>query len=139
MELTLKSEQKDVSEGELAAMRVLWERGPASTRQITDAVYPRGGQAQYATVQKQLERLEDKGFVHRDRSLFVHVFSAAVSRDELVGRRVRAVVDNLCEGSLVPLLTHLAQVDELSDAERKALRELVEKHRRARTAKKPSP
>ncbi len=125
----MKFEHNDVSEGELAAMRVLWKRGPASTRQITGVIHPRGGQAQYATVQKQLERLEAKGFVHRDRTLFVHVFSAAVSREELVGRRVRAVIDDLCEGSLVPLLTQLAQTDDLSDAERKALREIVEKRR----------
>jgi predicted transcriptional regulator len=133
------SEQKDVSEGELAAMRLLWEHGPASIRQLTDRLYPGGGQIQYATVQKQLERLEAKGFVHRDRSLFVHVFSAAVSREELIGRRVRSVVDKLCGGSLVPLLTHLAQADELSDAERKALRDLLERRRRARTPgdKKP--
>jgi BlaI family penicillinase repressor len=64
--------------------------------------------------------------------LFVQVFSAAVSRDELIGRRVRSVVDKLCGGSLVPLLTHLAQVDDLSEAERKALRELVERRRRAK-------
>ena len=135
----MDSEPKDVSEGELAAMRVLWDLGPASIRQLADRLYPGGGQIQYATVQKQIERLEGKGFVHRDRSLFVHVFSAVVSREELIGRRVRSVVNKLCGGSLVPLLTHLAQADELSEAERKALRDLVDRRRRARTTgdKKP--
>jgi BlaI family transcriptional regulator, penicillinase repressor len=130
----VESEPKDVSEGELAALRLLWERGPASIRQLADLLYPGGGQVQYATLQKQLERLEGKGFVHRDRALFVHVFSAAVSREELIGRRVRSVVDKLCGGSLVPLLTHLAQADELTEAERKALHDLVERRRRAKAA-----
>jgi predicted transcriptional regulator len=86
-----------------------------SIRQLTDDLYPGGGPAQYATIQKQLERLESKGFVKRDRSLFVHVFSAAVDRDELIGRRLRAVADKLCGGSLVPILSHLARSKGLSE------------------------
>jgi predicted transcriptional regulator len=117
----------DVSDGELAVLEVLWERGPAAIRQVTDQLFPGGSTAHYATVQKQLERLEAKAFVTRDRTLHVHLFSAAVGRDELIGRRVRAVVDKLCGGSLVPLLSHLAHARELTDAERRALRELVEK------------
>ncbi|HSZ57915.1 MAG TPA: BlaI/MecI/CopY family transcriptional regulator [Tepidisphaeraceae bacterium] len=117
----------DVSDGELAVLEVLWERGPAAIRQVTDQLFPGGSTAHYATVQKQLERLEAKAFVARDRTLHVHLFSAAVGRDELIGRRVRAVVDKLCGGSLVPLLSHLAHARELTDAERRALRELVEK------------
>ena len=46
---------------------------------LTDRVYPRGGASAYATVQKLLERLEDKECVRRDRSAMAHVFRAAVS------------------------------------------------------------
>ena len=116
----------DVSDGELQVMQVLWDRGPSPIRQIADVLYPAGGPALYATVQKQLERLESKGFVARDRAQHVHVFSAAVDRDELIGRRVRSLVEKLCGGSLVPLLSHLARARDLSDAERKALRDLVQ-------------
>ena len=126
----------DVTEGELAVLEVLWDRGPSAIRQVTDRLFPGGSAAQYATIQKQLERLEDKGFVARDRTLHVHLFSATIGRDELIGRRVRAVVDRLCGGSLVPLLSHLAQAHELTDAERRALRELVKKRDRAASPKR---
>lgn len=118
---------RDVTEAELAVMQVLWARQRASIRQVTDVLYPRGGATYYATVQKLLERLEAKGFVARDRSLYVHVFSPAVDREELVGRRIQDVVDKLCEGSLVPVLSHLAQAKGLSEQERKALRQLVQR------------
>ena len=111
----------------MGVMQVLWERGPSATRQIADAI--QGGPAdtaQYATVQKQLERLEAKGFVRRDRSLFVHQFSPAVDRDELIGRRLRAVADKLCGGSLAPILSHLARAKKLTELERKALRQIVD-------------
>ena len=121
-------EAQDVTEAELALMQRLWEMKRASIRQLTDALYPpAGGAAQYATVQKQLERLEAKGFVRRDRSLFVHVFEPAVDRDELIGRRIRSMAEKLCGGSLVPILSHLARSKSLSDKERRALRELIEK------------
>src|SRR6266478_9963555 len=119
-------ESQDVTEAELELLRVLWEHGKCSTRQLTEALHPRAQAAQYATVQKQLERLEAKGFVRRDRSLFVHTFTAQVDRDELIGRQLRAVARKLCGGSLGPLLTHLIQGRALSVKERAMLRELID-------------
>ena len=118
---------QDITEAELTLMHRLWDAGRASIRQLTDVLYPDGGAAQYATVQKQLERLEAKGFVRRDRSLFVHVFEPAIDRDELIGRRIRSMAEKLCGGSLVPILSHLARSKSLSDKERKALRELIDR------------
>jgi len=120
-------EAQDVTEAELAILQILWDKGKATTRQITEIIYPNAGQSQYATVQKQLERLEVKGFVNRDRSIFVHFFSAAVDRDELIGRRLQAMADKLCGGSLAPILSHLARRPKLSEKERQALRELMER------------
>jgi predicted transcriptional regulator len=120
-------DRQDITEAEMGVMQILWDRGPSATRQIADAI--RGGPAdsvQYATVQKQLERLEAKGFVRRDRTLFVHVFSAAVEREELIGRRIREMADKLCGGSLAPILSHLARSQPLSNEERRALRELID-------------
>lgn len=118
---------QDVTDAELALLRQLWDAGPATIRQLTDELYPGGGAAQYATVQKLLERLEEKRFVARDRRTNIHVFSATVERDELVGRRLQAIADSLCEGSITPLLSHLVQADGLSAEDRKSLRAMIEK------------
>ena len=130
--------RQDITDAEMAIMQVLWRRaeapptetgitGAASTRQIADEIYgERAGVTQYATVQKQLERLEAKGFVRRDRSLFVHLFSAGVGRDELIGRRLREMADKLCEGSLAPVLSHLVKARALTEQERRALRALID-------------
>ena len=118
-------EAQDVTESELSLLQVLWDRGRCSTRQLTDVLYPQGGASGYATVQKLLERLEAKGLVSRDRSLFVHTFTAAADRDELIGRRLRALADKLCGGSLAPIVSHLARNRGLTPAERAALRDLI--------------
>jgi predicted transcriptional regulator len=116
----------DVTDAELAVLQALWERGSATIRQLTDALYPGGAAAQYATVQKLLERLEAKGCAGRDRKPWPHVFTATVGRDDLIGRRLRAVAEKLCGGSLTPLLTHLLAVERLSPAERQELRALMD-------------
>jgi BlaI family transcriptional regulator, penicillinase repressor len=117
----------DITESELSVLRILWDRGPATIRQLTDVLYPRGAAAaQYATVQKLLDRMEAKGFVARDRSLYVHVFAAALDRDELIGRRLRSLAETLCDGSITPLLTHLARAKDLTDEDRLTLRAIID-------------
>ncbi len=117
---------QDVTEKELAILQVLWDQGPATIRRITDLLYPDGGAAHYATVQKLLDRLEAKGFVTRDRAEPAHAFAAAVGRDDLIGRRLQAMAEQLCGGSLTPLLTSLVKSRRLSARERQDLRELID-------------
>ena len=122
----------DATEAELALLQSLWDDGPATIRQLVDRVYQQTGTSIYATVQKLLDRLEAKGCVQRDRRGPVHVFRPAIYRDELIGRRLRAVADSLCGGSLSPLLTHLVEGRGLSESERRELRTLIEKLDRKR-------
>jgi predicted transcriptional regulator len=49
-----------------------------------------------------------------------------VNRDELIGRRLRSLAEQLCGGSLTPLLTHLVKTRRLSARERDELRALIE-------------
>lgn len=117
---------QDVTETELAVLQILWDTGPATIRQLTDVLYPRGGTAQYATVQKLLERLESKDCVRRDRTPAAHVFSASIAREDLIGRRLRDMAEKLCGGSLTPLLTHLVRMKTWTSRERQELRDLID-------------
>jgi BlaI family transcriptional regulator, penicillinase repressor len=121
----MEREDIDVADAELAVLEVLWVRGPATIRQLTDALYPAGNVAHYATVQKLLERLEAKGCVTRDRSAWAHVFEATIDRDALIIRRLQATADRLCGGSLTPLLTNLVRARRLSAKERQELQALI--------------
>ena len=126
----------DVTDAELAVLQALWEHGEATIRQLTDALYPGGGEAHYATVQKLLERLESKGHVRRDRSSHAHLFEAVTDRDTLVGRRLRAMAEKLCGGLMAPLLTHLVRAEALTSEERQELRSLIDQLERS---PKPNP
>lgn len=127
---------RDVTEAELTVLQALWDGGPATIRQLVEATYADGGASAYATVQKLLERLEAKGAVRRDRRGAAHVFEAALGRDELIGRRLRAVAETLCGGSLTPILTHLVRAEALSERERRELRALIDGLEREPKAKR---
>lgn len=121
----MPGEPRNVTETELAVLKLLWSEGPSTIRHLTDLLYPDGGAAHYGTVQKLLERLEAKACVSRTQRDRVNIYSAAVEREELIARRLRQTADQLCDGSLTPLLTHLVGSQHLSEEELAALRELV--------------
>jgi predicted transcriptional regulator len=120
---------QDVTEAELAVLQGLWEFGPAPIRRLSEVIYGDASPARYATVQKLLERLEAKGCVARrrdDQAGAAQWFEATVDRETLIGRRLQAVAETLCEGSMAPLLTHLVQAERLSLEDRQALRQLID-------------
>jgi predicted transcriptional regulator len=116
----------DVTDAELAIMEVLWAESPATIRRLTELLYSKGSSSQYATVQKLLERLEAKGFVLRKRDPAAHTFSAAIDREDLIGRRLQATAEKLCGGSLTPILMHLLRARKLTAKERQELRALID-------------
>jgi BlaI family transcriptional regulator, penicillinase repressor len=117
---------QDVTEAELAILQVLWDRGSATVRELTEQLYPTYSASQHATVQKLLERLEAKDCVRRNRTAWPHVFEAAIDRTELIDRRLQQTADKLCEGSIQPLLTHLVKAGKLSAEQRQSLRSLLD-------------
>jgi predicted transcriptional regulator len=126
-----------VPDAELAVLQALWERGPATVRQLSDLVYPGGGATEYGTVHKLLERLEAKDYVRRERRGREYLFHATIDRDELIGRELEVLVDKMCGGSLQPLLSHLIRVKGLTAEELQDLRALVEElDREARTPRR---
>ena len=125
-----------VTDAELAVLQVLWDRGDSTIRELTAELYPGGATSHYATVQKLLERLETKGCARRRRGSAAHVFSAAIGREQFLGQRLQDLADQLCEGSLAPLLSSLVRGRRLSASERRELDELVEELDRKRSQRR---
>jgi predicted transcriptional regulator len=121
---TVKIER--VTNGELAILRVLWQRGEATSREITEAIHEEVTDPKISSVQKLIERLESKGCVRRDRSRRAHRFRPRVSREDFLENRLQALADDLCGGALAPLMTTLLQAKGVSLGQRDELRTLVE-------------
>ena len=64
-----------LANAELAVMELLWDEGRVTARHIRERLYA-DKKNQHGTVQRLLQRLEEKGYVERNRGLPVHLFSA---------------------------------------------------------------
>jgi predicted transcriptional regulator len=126
---------REITETELSLLSELWQRPSATVTELTEALYGNTQPALLATVRKLLDRLEGKGCVSRDRSQWPHHYSAAVKREELAGNRLQAAADELFDGDLAPLLTHLVRSQKLTAKDRENLRKLFDEMDGKDTAK----
>ena len=111
---------------ELAIMKLLWQRKSMTAREILEEIYPDASRSQHGTVQRLLQRLEDKGFVDRDRRAPIQQFGPLISQEAYLGAELESLADQLTGGSLAPLITLLIEEKKLSRAEIKRLKQLVE-------------
>jgi predicted transcriptional regulator len=119
--------QPPLANAELSVMDLLWQNNDRMTaRQIREQLYPDATKAQHGTVQRLLQRLEDKGYVERDRSIAVHFFSAAISRQTYAGQQLESLADKLTAGSFAPLITHLVEEKKISRDEIRRIRAILD-------------
>jgi predicted transcriptional regulator len=117
---------REITDTELSLLNELWQRPSASVPDLTEALYGNTAPALLATVRKLLDRLEAKGCVSRDRTHWPNHYSAAVKREELAGNRLQAAADELFDGDLAPLLSHLVRSQKLTAKDRADLRKLLD-------------
>ncbi len=118
--------QPPLANAELAVMDLLWQNDRLTARQMREQLYPDATKAQHGTVQRLLQRLEDKRYVERDRSLSVHFFSAAISRQTYAGTQLESLAAKLTAGSFAPLITHLVQQKKISRDEIDRIRAILD-------------
>ena len=72
-----------LSELQLSLMRVLWQRGQASTAEVAEALRAEGRPLAHTTVATLLQRLEKRGLLACDREARALVYRPCVSEPEV--------------------------------------------------------
>jgi predicted transcriptional regulator len=116
----------EITETELSLLNELWQRPSATVQELTEALYGHTQPALLATVRKLLDRMAAKGCVTRDRTWWPHRYIAALKREDLAGNRLQAAADELFDGDLAPLLTHLVRSQRLTAKDRENLRKVLD-------------
>lgn len=113
---------------QLEIMRVLWARGGATAREITDELNAAGRAAPIAhsTVQTLLRQMESKGAVTHEADGRTFVFRAAHEEREVTSSATRELLSRVFGGSVSGLVAHLLTHEAISPGEMQRLRELVE-------------
>jgi BlaI family penicillinase repressor len=111
---------------QLQIMRVLWERGRATAREITDALNQDDPIA-HSTVQTLLRQLEDKAAIRHEATGRTFVFHPTVKPDKVKRGALRDLIDRVFEGSPSGLVAHLLTHERLSVSELQQIRELIDR------------
>jgi len=113
------------TESELELLRVLWEKQPATVREVCDELN-RDRAYGYTTVLKLLQIMHAKGLVLREESNRAHLYRSAVSQDAMQSRIIRDLSARLFSGSAAQLALHALAMEPATPAELDELRTLLE-------------
>jgi predicted transcriptional regulator len=99
------SEKHWPTAAELEILRVLWDRGPSTVREVHDALYADDG-AGYTTALKLMQIMHAKGLVERDDSQRAHVYRAAINKQRTQKRYLTDMARRLFNGSTPQMVLH---------------------------------
>jgi len=125
-----------IPDSELDVLKVLWDRGESTVREVLETLRSAGRSWSYATVATLLDRLETKGVVTSDRSELAFVYKPVVSTQEVRQKRVSNLVDKLYQGEPGLLVLHLLKSHPLDARQAKEVRALLEDMTGDRSKKK---
>jgi predicted transcriptional regulator len=120
------------TEGELRLLRVLWERGPSTVREVQQALSG-AGESGYTTVLKLLQIMHGKGLVIRDESSRTHVYAAAGLPETTQRALVTDLIDRAFGGSAHRLVMQALSPEVASRQELDQIRALLAELERRET------
>jgi len=113
------------TEAELAILRVLWERGPSTVREVTEALRDARGTG-YTTALKLLQIMTEKGLVRRNDSARSHVFEASAPAEATQRQLVGDLLDKAFGGSARQLVMQALAAKPAGPDELAAIRRLLD-------------
>jgi BlaI family penicillinase repressor len=123
------------TEAELEILRVLWERGPSTVRQVHESLAA-ARDTGYTTTLKLMQIMTDKGLVTRDESTRTHVYTSRVSQETTQRQLVNDLVDRAFGGSAAELVLRALSSHQTSDDELREIRKLIDDARQSRESGK---
>lgn len=117
------------TDAELAILRVLWERGPSTVRQVHEAMTaerPTG----YTTTLKLLQIMAEKGLVRRDETDRTHVYEPRVGEEQTQRQLTQDLLDRAFGGSAMKLVMQALSSRKATAEELAQIRQLIEERER---------
>jgi predicted transcriptional regulator len=119
------------TDAELEILRVLWERGPTTVRQVHEALSGTR-ETGYTTTLKLMQIMADKGLVTRDESSRTHIYEARLSQEHTQRQLLNDLVDRAFGGSAAELVMRALSTRTTSDEELREIRRLIDEAREDR-------
>ena len=121
------------TESELAILRALWKKHPATVREVMETLNEeRDPPLAYTTVLKFFQIMTEKGLVTRYDADRTHSYSPAVSPDTTKKQMVGDLLDRLFQGSVSELVLQALGTSKLSKAEAAEIKKLLDQQTRGK-------
>jgi predicted transcriptional regulator len=116
---------------ELAILRVLWQRGPSTVRQIHNAIKDERDTG-YSTTLKMVQVMTDKGLLLKDESTRPQVFTPSRPQEHTQVQLLDELIQRAFGGSVESLVMRAVSAKRITPAELGEIKKLVERARKER-------
>ena len=120
----VKQKNNQPTDRELQILRILWDIGPATVRQVNNLMNEIENTG-YTTTLKLMQIMVEKELLERDDSQFKHIYSPAVSEEITQSQVVGNLVDKLFSGSAEQLVMRALSAKNVSPEELANIKKLI--------------
>lgn len=114
------------TDAELAILRVLWQRGPSTVKDVHAELAGRAPTV-YTTTLKILQIMTEKGLVERDEAQRAHLYRARLREEQTQSQLVGDLLDRAFDGSASRLVLRALSARPATAAELAEIRELLDR------------
>ena len=115
------------TERELTILGILWDRGPATVREVNEAMNE-DEDTGYTTTLKLMQIMTDKGLLIRDDSQWRHVYRPAMSQEKTQRHLVTDLLDKAFAGSAEKLVMRVLSAKKVSSEELARIKDMLDKY-----------
>jgi predicted transcriptional regulator len=110
---------------ELTILRILWDKGPSTVRQVNEAM-SQDEDTGYTTTLKLMQIMVEKGLVLRDDSQFKHVYRPALTEEKAQKQLVSDLLDRAFSGSAQKLVMRALSAKKVTAKELASIKKMLE-------------
>jgi predicted transcriptional regulator len=110
---------------ELTILRILWDKGPSTVRQVNEAM-SRDENTGYTTTLKLMQIMTEKGLLLRDDSQFKHVYRPALTEEKAQKQLVGDLLEKAFSGSAEKLVMHALSAKKVSAKELASIKKMLD-------------
>ena len=114
-----------LGETEMEVLHHVWDLRRATVAEVQARIL-RERKVAYTTVMTVMKKLADKGYLQYEKDGATYVYSAARSSEEVQRSLVDDLVNKVFRGSSLALVQTLVRHEDLTDEERRDIKQLIE-------------
>ncbi len=116
------SSNKIPTEAELSILKILWDQGSSTVREVQEALPDDTG---YTTVLKFLQIMHDKGIVDREKEGRAHRYWSLLEKESTQQKMLGKLADRLFDGSITKLMQQAVSSKNLDKEDLDELEKLL--------------